>query len=100
MSTTSKSPNLSPGSTASGRSAVCGTVAIFGIIGAARGAAGPPPSSVKLPPVADFAFFVCHKDIPMLQSIDARTGAPQGDAWAESTPAQIDAAVAASAAAA
>ncbi|MCZ2496836.1 aldehyde dehydrogenase family protein [Xylophilus sp. Kf1] len=36
----------------------------------------------------------------MLQSIDARTGQNQGDAWPESTAAQIDAAVAASAAAA
>lgn len=36
----------------------------------------------------------------MLQSIDARTGQPQGDAWPESTAADIDAAVAASAAAA
>ncbi|WP_311223320.1 MULTISPECIES: aldehyde dehydrogenase (NADP(+)) [unclassified Acidovorax] len=35
-----------------------------------------------------------------LQSIDARTGQPHGDAWAESTPAQIDAAVAAAAQAA
>ena len=35
----------------------------------------------------------------MLQSIDARTGAFHGEAWPESTPAQIDAAVAASAAA-
>jgi len=34
----------------------------------------------------------------MLQSIDARTGQNQGDAWPESTAAQIDAAVAASAA--
>ncbi|WCM93298.1 aldehyde dehydrogenase (NADP(+)) [Acidovorax sp. NCPPB 2350] len=34
-----------------------------------------------------------------LQSIDARTGQPQGDAWAASTPAAIDAAVAAAAAA-
>ena len=36
----------------------------------------------------------------MLQSIDARTGAPQGEPWAESTASQIDAAVAASASAA
>ena len=36
----------------------------------------------------------------MLQSTDARTGAPQGAAWAESTAQQIDAAVAAAAAAA
>ena len=36
----------------------------------------------------------------MLQSIDARTGAPHGAAWPESTTARIDAAVAASAAAA
>ena len=36
----------------------------------------------------------------MLQSTDARTGAPQGAAWAESTAEQIDAAVAAAAAAA
>ncbi len=36
----------------------------------------------------------------MLQSTDARTGAPQGPAWDESTPEQIDAAVAAAASAA
>lgn len=36
----------------------------------------------------------------MLQSTDARTGAPHGAAWDESTPAQIDAAVAAAASAA
>lgn len=35
-----------------------------------------------------------------LQSIDARTGQPHGDAWPESTPAQIEAAVAAAAQAA
>ena len=29
-----------------------------------------------------------------LQSIDARTGQPRGEAWAESTPAEIDAAAA------
>lgn len=34
-----------------------------------------------------------------LQSIDARTGTPQGEAWAESTPAEIDSALAAAASA-